>query len=138
MRTGCGLVLLLALAPAVAAAKPLPRYGTFAYSSLCWGKESGDASGVRFALTRGRKGDALVYEYGNGPLQGARIKSLKVSGDRIEAEASTNDGELGLAAALESRRAQVSILFDGQKDGKPDVRMLKRIRRFRQTIPSCR
>lgn len=71
-----GLILLLALAPAAASASPLPRYGTFVYSSLCWEKESGDASGVRFALTRGRAGDTLVYEYGNGPLEGARIKSL--------------------------------------------------------------
>jgi hypothetical protein len=138
VRIAAGAILLLALMPVVASARPLPRYGTFVYSSLCWEKESGDASGVRFALTRGRKGDSLLYEYGNGPLEGARIRRLKVSGDRFEAEASTSDGDLGLAAALEARRAQVSILFDYQKDGRPDVRMLKRIKRFKQKIPACR
>ncbi len=132
------LAALLALAPQVASAKALPRYGTFVYSSLCWEKQSGDAGGVRFALTRSHKGASLVYEYGNGPLEGARIKSLKLTGDRIEAEATTSDGELGLAAALGPRSAKVSILFDYRKDSPPDVRTLKRIKRFKQKIPSCR
>jgi hypothetical protein len=132
------LAALFVLAPAAASAKALPRYGTFVYSSLCWQKESGDASGVRFALTRDRKGASLAYEYGNGPLEGARIKSLKVADDRIEAEASTSDGELGVAAVLGSRSAKVSILFDYQKNGPPDVRVLKRIKRFKQKIPNCR
>ncbi|MEI9889552.1 MAG: hypothetical protein WDN45_01975 [Caulobacteraceae bacterium] len=132
------LAALLALVPAAASAKPLPRFGTFVYSSLCWEKESGDASGVRFALTRGPKGATLVYEYGAGPLQGAQIKSLKLSGDRMEAEASTSDGDLGVAADLGARRAKVSILFDYRKDGPPDVRTLKRIKRFKQKIQTCR
>ena len=141
MKTGWA-VLLIVLLPTVAAAKarskPLPRYGTLVYSSLCWKRESGDASGVRFALTRGPKGESLAYEYGNGPLQSARIKSLKVDGDRIEAEASTSDGELGLAAMLGPRTAKVSILFDYQKAQAPDVRTLRRIKRFQQKIPVCR
>ena len=132
------LAALLALIPATASAKALPRHGTFVYSSLCWEKASGDASGVRFAFTRGRKGASLVYEYGHGPLQSARITSLNVDGDRIQAEASTSDGELGMAAALGARTAKVSILFDNRKDGPPDVRTLKRIKRFRQKIPTCR
>ena len=132
------LAALLALAPAIASAKALPRYGTFVYSSLCWEKESGDASGVRFALTRGPKGPALVYEYGNGPLEGARIKSLKLVGDRIEAEATTSDGELGMAAVLGPRSAKASILFDYAKNAPPDVRILKRIKHFKQKIPTCR
>jgi hypothetical protein len=132
------LAAVLALVPAAASAKALPRHGTLVYSSLCWEKESGDASGIRFAFNRGRAGASLVYEYGNGPLQSARIKSLKVTGDRFEAEASTSDGELGLAAVLGPRTAKVSILFDYQKNEPPDVRTLKRIKSFRQRIPSCR
>ena len=132
------LAALLALAPAIASAKALPRYGTFVYSSLCWEKESGDAGGVRFALTRSRKGASLLYEYGNGPLEGARIKSLKLDGDRLEAEATTSNGELGVAAMLGPRSAKVSVLFDYQKTGPPDVRILKRIKRFKQKIPACR
>ena len=132
------LAALLALAPAAASAKALPRYGTFVYSSLCWSKDSGDASGIRFALSRGRKGASLAYEYGNGPLEGARIKSLKIAGDRIEAEAATSDGELGVAAMLAPRSATVSILFDNQKDKPPDLHILRRIKRFKQKIPTCR
>jgi len=135
-------ILLIALLPATAdaraKARSLPRHGTFVYSSLCWERGSGDASGVRFAFTRGREGAKLIYEYGDGPLQSARIKSLEVAGDRIEAEASTSDGEMGLAAALGPRTARVSILFDYQKNAPPEVRTLKRIKRFNQKIPACR
>ena len=88
--------------------------------------------------TAERKGASLLYEYGNGPLQGARIKSLEITGDRIEAEASTADGELGLAAVLGRRTAKVSILFDHRKDGQPEVRTLKRVKSFKQAIPICR
>jgi hypothetical protein len=141
VKAGWGLVLVALLPPAAWAKtrhNALPRHGTFVYSSLCWERGSGDASGVRLELNRGRKGESLIYEYGNGPLQSARIRSLKVTGDRIEAEASTSDGELGLAAVLGPRTAQVSILFDYQKNGPPDVRTLKRIKSFRQKIPACR
>jgi hypothetical protein len=130
------LAALLALAPATASAKALPRYGTFAYSSLCWEKESGDASGVRFALTRGRKGASLIYEYGAGPLEGARIKSLKIVGDRIDADASTNDGDLTIAAILGPKHAKLLGPFDGQHPGEP--RTLRRIKSFKAKIPTCR
>jgi hypothetical protein len=130
------LAALIALVPTAASAKALPTYGTFVYSNLCWEKESGDASGVRFALTRSRKGASLVYEYGNGPLEGARIKSLKIAGDRVEAEASTNDGDLTISAILEPKRARLLGPFDGKHPGEP--RNLKRIKRFNQKIPACR
>lgn len=130
------LLLVLALAPDVGHAKPaLPRYGTFVYSSLCWEKESGDAGGVRFALTRSRRGASLVYEYGNGPLAGARITRLKVEGDRIEADATGNDGDVTFSATLGPKRAEYRGPFAG-KPGEP--RLLRRIRRFRQAIPNCR
>jgi hypothetical protein len=129
------LAALLALAPAAASAKALPRYGTFVYSSLCWEKESGDAGGVRFALSRSRKGVSLVYEYGNGPLEGARITRLKVEGDRIEAQGSTNDGDLAMSAILGPKHAR----YDGPFAGKPgEPQTLKRIKSFKAKIPSCR
>jgi hypothetical protein len=131
---------LLALAPAAALAKakakPLPTYGTFVYSNLCWEKESGDAAGVRFALTRSRKGASLIYEYGNGPLEGARITRLKIVGDRIDAEASTNDGDLVISAILGPRRATLLGPYDSKHPGEP--RTLKRIKSFKQKIPTCR
>ena len=129
------LAALLALAPAIASAKALPRYGTFVYSSLCWEKESGDAGGVRFALTRSRKGASLLYEYGNGPLEGAHITSLTIAGDRIEAKGTTNDGDLTISAILARKRARYLGPFAG-KPGEP--RGLKRIKSFKQAIPVCR
>ena len=138
MKTGWGLVFLLALAPALGHAKALPRYGSFVYSDLCWQKDTTDVVGARLMLSRTRRGSRLDFEYGDGPLQSARIKSLKMTGDRIEAEASTADGELGLAAVLGPRTAKISMLFDSQKDGPPDVGALKRIRSFKQKIPTCR
>jgi hypothetical protein len=44
---------------------------------------------------------------------------------------------LGVAAVFDTRKARLSILFDYQKDGPPDVRTLKRIKRFKQKIPAC-
>ena len=136
MKTGGRLLLLATLVPTVGLAKPLPRYGHFVYSSLCWGKESGDAGGVRFMLTRSRKGVSLVYEYGAGPLEGARITSLKVVSDRIDAEASTNDGDLTISAILEPKRAKLLSPFDGNHPS--ERRTLKRIESFKQKIPQCR
>jgi hypothetical protein len=136
VKTGWELPLVLAtLAPSTGHAKPLPRYGTFVYSSLCWEKESGDAGGVRFALTRSRKGAALLYEYGNGPLSGARITKLKIVGDRIEAEGASNDGDVMISAELGPKRARYLGPFAG-KPGEP--RMIARIKSFKQKIRTCR
>ena len=135
-------ILLIALLPAAADAraksKGLPLYGHFAYSSLCWGKESGDAAGARFMLSRTNKGARLDYEYGNGPLEGARIKSLKIMGDSFEAVAETSDGELTLSATLAPRKAVLKRQFDFQKDHPPGAETMKRIKSFRQKIPACR
>jgi hypothetical protein len=129
------LAALLALAPVAVSAKSLPRHGTFVYSNLCWEKESGDAGGVRFALTRSRKGVSLIYEYGNGPLEGARITRLNVVGDQVEAAGSTNDGDLVMSAVLEPKRAT----YHGPFAGKPgEERTLKRIKSFKAKIPACR
>ncbi len=135
-------ILLVALLPAAtdakARSKGLPRYGTFTYSNLCWRNDTTDVVGARLMLSRTRKGAHLDFEYGNGPLQSSRIRSLNVVGDRIEAEASTAKGELGLAAVLGPRTAKISMLFDDQKDGQPEVGVLKRIKSFKQKIPTCR
>jgi hypothetical protein len=129
------LALVPAAAPTVSHAKALPRYGTFVYSNLCWTKESGDAGGVRFALTRSPKGASLIYEYGAGPLEGARITRLKIEGDRIEAEGSTNDGDLQMSAILGPKRATYNGPFAG---GPGEPRTLKRIKSFKAKIPTCR
>jgi hypothetical protein len=130
--------LLAALLPVSALARPLPRYGAFVYSNLCWGEESGDASGLRFALSRTRRGATLTVEYGNGPLAGARVTSLHVDGDRFDASASTADGDLSLSGVLGPRTARLRSVFDFEKAQPPKSRTLKRIRRFGQKIPVCR
>ena len=77
---------------------------------------------MRFALTRSRKGASLAYEYSVGPLSGARITRLRVDGDRIEAEGSTNDGDLTFTAVLGPKRARYLGPFAGMP-GEP--RMLE-------------
>jgi len=54
-------------------ANGFPSRGEFIYSSLCWGKESGDASGYRVRLVRTDQGDQLYLEWSEGPLVGPRL-----------------------------------------------------------------
>jgi hypothetical protein len=138
MKTGWGLLILAALAPTAGHAKALPRYGTFVYSNLCWEKESGDAAGARFRLARRPEGVRLDYEYGNGGLNSARIKSLRIEGDKLEAEAGTGDGSLRLSATLGPRRAELSTRFEFEQGQPPEHQVLKRIKSFKQTIRECR
>ncbi|HKU65056.1 MAG TPA: hypothetical protein VJQ06_08355 [Rhizomicrobium sp.] len=65
-------------------ATPLPRYGVFVYSNLCWGKESGDAAGNRLMLIRDGDGDRLFWEWSDGPLEGpVAVTSLHLDGGHI-------------------------------------------------------
>jgi hypothetical protein len=130
--------LALVFAPASSFAASLPAYGVFTYSDLCWEQASGDAAGTRFALTRTHKKVSLRYEYGNGPLEEAQIKSLRVTGDHLEAQASTNDGGLSINARLGPRSAILQGIFDFEKDHPPGAGEYKRIKRFSQKIPDCR
>ena len=128
MKTGWA-ILLIALLPAAAdaraKAKGLPLYGHFAYSSLCWGKENKTVyrspACALCAVLRPARASRLLYEYGNGPLQGARIKNLNIVGDSFEAVAETSDGELTLSATLAPRKAVLKRQFDFQKDHPPPV-----------------
>jgi hypothetical protein len=53
-------------------AGPLPRYGLFVYSSLCWEKESGDADGARLILVRVPGSDSARISYtGEGGMDEA-------------------------------------------------------------------
>ncbi len=131
------VVVLTTNGSAWAKNRPLPRYGDFTYSNLCWGSDSGDASGTRFTLSRTRQGDRLTLEYGNGPLENARIKSLRMTGDRLQAEASTADGDLTLSAILNRKHAVVSNAFGDQKNLAMRPSVLVRIKRFSQKIPTC-
>jgi hypothetical protein len=63
-----------------AQAKPLPRYGVFVYSNLCWEKESGDAAGNRIMLIRDGDGDRLFFEWSDGPLE-SPVQAIKLSLD---------------------------------------------------------
>ena len=73
------LALLLVISPT--AAKPLPRYGLFVFSSLCWERESGDADGARLILVRLPGSDSGRFSYtGEGPLDEAAIEDLHIDG----------------------------------------------------------
>jgi hypothetical protein len=77
-------------------------------------------------------------EYGNGPLAGARVTSLRIDGDRFEARATTSDGNLRLSGVVRPRSATLRSVFDFETAQPPRPRTLKRIKRFGQTIPVCR
>ena len=70
---GAFLIVLTASTFNSALAAKLPRYGVFVYSDLCFGKESGDASGYRIKLTRSTKGESLYLEWSEGPLYGPAL-----------------------------------------------------------------
>ena len=63
---------------AEAKAPPLPRYGVVVYSNLCVDKQGGDYGGERLTLIRRPEGDALVYEYGNGPLSAPCLSTQRL------------------------------------------------------------
>lgn len=48
----------------------MPLSGKWAYSSLCWQPQSGDASGFRISLVRQHGMDRLSIEWSEGPLEG--------------------------------------------------------------------
>ena len=59
-----------------AAEEPLPRYGIFVYSNLCWSKQSGDAQGFRLTLMRYGDGDHVLFDWSTGPLIQAAGKDV--------------------------------------------------------------
>lgn len=83
-RMALALVLLAGwMVPAAAA--PLPRYGLFVFSTLCWEAESGDAAGQRLILLRlpGSESARISYTL-DGPLDEIPVDGLKIvdkSGD---------------------------------------------------------
>ena len=69
-RLSCVLTIL---APTQTLATPLPRYGEFLYSSLCWERGSGDAAGFRVRLVRSPQGDSLYLDWSEGGLYGPML-----------------------------------------------------------------
>jgi|SRR6185437_14139157 len=75
------LAFLALLVPLTVQAAPLPRYGIFYYSNLCYSEQSGDAEQNRVLLIRDGDGDRLFWEYSDGPLEGP-IQAKSVVIDR--------------------------------------------------------
>jgi hypothetical protein len=76
------LGFLIAAFSTPAGAAPLPRYGLFVYSSLCWEKESGDADGERLILVRVPGSDSAEVNYtGEGGLDGAPAEDVRIDKD---------------------------------------------------------
>lgn len=60
-------------------AAPLPRYGLFVFSTLCWEQESGDAAGGRLILLRLPGSDSVRIAYTlEGPLDEMPGDDLKI------------------------------------------------------------
>ena len=82
------LAILLAgpmlAAGSITSAAPLPRYGLFVFSSLCWEAESGDAAGNRLMLVRDGDGDRASWEWSEGPLEApVSVTKLRIKGGTI-------------------------------------------------------
>jgi hypothetical protein len=116
---------------AQAKAPPLPRYGVMVYSNLCTDPQGGDYGGERLTLIRRPEGDALLYEYGNGPLSApVAADNLSIKGDRLTASALNDDAVVFLVARLGPGGAVLT--------GRGDDRRLQRVTRYDAKIPACR
>ena len=125
------LSLLGAGLAAEAKAQPLPRYGVMVFSNLCVDRRGGDYGGERLTLIRRPEGDALLYEYGNGPLSAAvAADNLDIRGATLTASALNDDQVVFLVAKL---RADGAVLT-----GRGDDRRLRRIDSYAAKIPACR
>jgi hypothetical protein len=51
-------------------AEQMPLSGKWAYSSLCWDPQGGDAAGYRIRLERKQRADTLSIEWSEGPREG--------------------------------------------------------------------
>ncbi len=117
---------------------PLPRYGTFVYSSLC-GDPVGDIDGSSLTVTRTPKGDRLTYDYSEGALFGSTIKDLRIRGDRLTATAipDSGGGEVKLTAVLDNEEAVLTVEPDHPVAVKPPPEHLRRVWRIPKPIADC-
>jgi hypothetical protein len=128
----------LALLPCLASAKPLPRYGTFVFSSLCIERESGDIGGSRIVLVRTPGFDELNFDYGSGGLTGSTVDGLTIAGDHLTAQLTAEGERANLQATLSAEEAQVSFNFaDGGALGSSPDR-LRRVTDFSRKLATCR
>ena len=126
-----GLLAASSGSAAEAKAPPLPRYGVMVFSNLCIDPEGGDYGGERLTLIRRPDGDALLYEYGNGPLSApVAADNLTIKGATLTASALNDDQVVFLVARLGSGGAVLT--------GRGDDRQLKRIGSYAAKIPACR
>jgi hypothetical protein len=134
------LALLLLISPTEA--KPLPRYGLFVFSSLCWERESGDADGARLILIRLPGSDSGRFSYtGEGPLDEAPIEDLQIDGKsgRISFRFLTQyDPVSGKSNVYVSEEGIVSAEGFDQKGVDGKMHRTSRVIPPQKAIPVCR
>ena len=134
------LALLLLNTPT--AAKPLPRYGLFVFSSLCWERESGDADGARLILVRLPGSDFARFSYtGEGPLNEAPIEDLHIDGKsgRISFRYLTQyDPVSNKSNVYVSEEGIVSAEGFDQKGVDGNMHRMPRVIPSQKAIPVCR
>jgi hypothetical protein len=136
LKHGAALVCLTfwgagAWSAAEAKTSPLPRYGVIVFSDLCVDPEGGDYGGERLTLIRRPEGDALLYDYGNGPLSApVAADNIVIKGDTLTASALNDDQVVFLVAKLGAEGAVLT--------GRGDDRKLKRVDSYAARIPACR
>ncbi len=122
-------------APRVFAAD-LPHDGTFAYSSLCWERESGDASGFRILLTRSAAGDSLRFEWTDGPLEGPVQAQHLVIGPHGTLSFAVPLAGGGAPALYEGRVSREAVILDPLPYGGGAV--VRRVRSAGKKMHHCR
>jgi hypothetical protein len=113
-------------------ATPLPRYGEFVFSSLCWEKQSGDASGFRIRLQRATGGDSLYLEWSEGGLYGPMLASKvtidsKTSMISFTIPACTSPSDIPESETYRGRITNEEIILE--ESGSGDAATLKPFRR---------
>jgi hypothetical protein len=133
-----GLVLAVPLA---AQASPLPRYGTFVYSSLCLDRgNTGDLNGDRLIIVRLPLHDLGYLEWSDGSLSSAPLRDLKIDdkNGRISFRYLRDFDDLtGKSNVLKSISSTVSAESAGliTWDGKPF--RIMRAQNPGQDLPNC-
>jgi hypothetical protein len=126
------LAALLALAPAAATAKALPRYGVFVYRNFCFEAGSGDVGGIGLTVIRSYEGDAALYVYSEGAIEWPLLADPLKIDDAGHLKAQFADR--AIEADLSAEAAVVTVTHDASV--RPKTR-LPRVTDLGAKFPAC-
>jgi hypothetical protein len=134
-KLGFGLVTMAALV-VPAAGTPLPRYGTFVYSSLCRDRMTSDLNGDRLVLVRLPFHEFGYMEGGDGGFFSTPLEDLKIEKGFISFR--YKDQETNNSKIMKSVNSSISAEDVGliSYSGKPF--RLPQLFKFTDRLPVCR